>query len=107
MTRALVPLAALAVFAATLALLAGQMRAGRDPALGRPVAAAPPRHILIRRIERRVIMTRVIRDAPAAPARTAAAPPAIRVTAAPPPARVVVPAPAPAPAPAPLVSKTS
>ena len=103
MTRTLVPLAALALFAVTLTLLVAQVRAGRDPALGRPVAAArAPRQITVKRIERRVIITRVIptEDGPRVQVvGTAPAPPTVVQTASA--------APAPAPAPAPLVTRTS
>ena len=82
---------ALAAFLALLALLASQVRAGRDPALGpaeqRPAPA--PRRVVVHR----VIETRVVgRDAPAAAPST----PAPQAT-----------APAPAPAPAPVVTRSS
>jgi hypothetical protein len=95
--------AALAVFSLLLALLVTRVRAGEDPALPKPQAAAapaPPRRVLVRRIERRVIVTRVREIEPAAAASTPVATPAptVHVSAAPP---VVVAAPAPAPAPVP------
>ena len=64
-------------FLAALAFLAGQVRDGRDPALGpaEPVAARAPREVVVRRIVRRV----VIHDpAPAAAASARAAAPAPR-----------------------------
>ena len=56
----------LALFLAVFALLAFQLRSGRDPALGRPQARAaapapPPRRVLIRK----VIVTRVVVHLPA------------------------------------------
>src|SRR5581483_1977695 len=90
--------AALAAFSLLLALLVTRVRAGDDPALGRPraaVAAQPPRRVLVRRIERRVIVTRV-REIQAAGVSAPAPAPSVRVSAAPP---VVVASPAPAPAP--------
>jgi hypothetical protein len=99
--------AALAAFSLLLALLVTRVRAGDDPALGRPrptVAAVPPRRVLVRRIERRVIVTRV-REIEAATSAPGPAP-AVRVSATPP-VVVASPAPAPAPAPAPPVSRSS
>ena len=79
-------------FLAALAFLAGQVRDGRDAALGpaEPVAAtAAPRPVVVRRIIRRVVITH-----PAPRAAAAASAPA--------------PAPAaPAPAPAPLTTRSS
>jgi hypothetical protein len=96
-------------FLAALAFLAGQVRDGRDPALGPavPVAAhQQPREIVVRKIIRRVVITDPA-PRPAAPA----APPPVAVTApsAPAPGAPVQSAPAPAPvvsapAPAPVVS---
>jgi hypothetical protein len=90
-------------FAVALALLAVQVRTGRDSALGAgtPVAAPAerPRRIVVRRIVRTTVVTHVAAAdrAPAAPASTAPAPPA---QAAPPPA-------APAPPPAPVTTRAS
>ena len=58
-------------FLAALAFLAGQVRDGRDPALGpaEPVAARAPREVVVRRIVRRVVITHPApRAAPAPPA---------------------------------------
>jgi hypothetical protein len=93
------PLAAtaLSAFLVLLALLAAQVRAGRDPALGagkleqRPA----PRQIIVKRIvERRVVRRPGGSPAPAAP--TPARAPAAQAA-----------APAPAPAPAPVVTRSS
>jgi len=91
-------------FLAALAFLAGQVRDGRDPALGPavPVAAKPaPREIVVRKIIRRVVITH-----PAPRPTASAAPPPVAVAApsAPAPSAPVQNAPAPAPAPAPVVS---
>jgi hypothetical protein len=105
--------AAGALFAVVLVLLALQMRAGGDPALGAgaPVAATPPkpRPVLIRK----VIVRRVIEE-PAEPAAAVPAPaPAAAAasgggTAAAPAAPAPAPAaPAPAPAPAPVTTGAS
>jgi hypothetical protein len=90
---------AVGAFFAALALLAVQVRAGADPALGpaEPAAQAPsqPREIVLRRVIRRVVV-----DPPRA-ARSADA----AAVAAPEPA---APAPEPAaPAPAPLTTQSS
>ena len=57
-----VALAALATFLVVLVFLAVQMRLGRDPMLHpRPAAAtAPARQVLVRRIEKRTVLVRVI-----------------------------------------------
>jgi hypothetical protein len=56
----------LAAFLALLAVLAVQVRAGRDPALG-PAAPAEPRRVIVHRvIVRRVIVTGARRPTPAA-----------------------------------------
>ena len=108
----------LVLFLAVFALLAFQLRSGRDPALGRPQARAaapapPPRRVLVRKI----IVTRVVvhlpaRDddrpvAAAAPVRVPvpSSPPAVAA----PPAAAPAPAPAaPAPAaPPPLTTRSS
>ncbi|HEX6023476.1 MAG TPA: hypothetical protein VFZ00_15890, partial [Solirubrobacter sp.] len=98
----------LGLFLAIVAVLAFQMRAGADPALGKgePVqvaAATPaPRKVLIRR----VIVTRIVehREGRRRPAPAAAAPPASTSNPAP-----AAPAPAPAPAPAapPMTTRSS
>jgi len=85
-------------FLAALAFLAGQVRDGRDAALGpaEPVASRAPRELVVRRIIRRVVITE---PAPrrAAPAQSAPAP-----------AAAPAPAPAaPAPRPAPLTTRSS
>jgi hypothetical protein len=108
-------LAAMALFLAVLVLLAWQVRAGRDPALGaarqRPalVAKARPGRVLVKKIVRRVIDEKVVEtdDGPVVVAQTAPAPSGTAVSSAP---AVVYSAPAPAPAPAPaapVVTKTS
>ena len=102
-------------FLAALAFLAGQVRDGRDAALGpaEPVAARAPREVVVRRIVRRVVIhaPRAPRRRPAA-RRTAgrrAAPGArARAGAAPRRRRAGAPAPAaPAPQPAPLTTRSS
>jgi hypothetical protein len=97
---------ALALFLAVLALLAVQMRLGGDPALGAGTTPARPRprHVLVHRVVRRVVVVRVpAAAAPAAPAPATSAP-----AAAPPPPAAVAPAPAPAPPPpAPVVTRAS
>jgi hypothetical protein len=119
-------LASLSAFTAALGGLGYQMSVGQDPALGAPkqvaaVAPAPaPKRVLIRRIEKTIIVTRVL--PPKAPKATAApvgsgsayvpqaAPvayaPAPRAVAAAPvaaaPVRVAAPAPPPPPPPAPV-----
>ena len=88
---------ALGAFFAALALLAFQVRAGQDPALGpaQPAAQVQPkrRRILVRRVIERVIVHDAPADAPevrtAAPRTTTTAPPQ------------------PAPAPAPLTTQSS
>jgi hypothetical protein len=94
-------------FAAVLGALSFQVAAGRDPAIGagEQAAASPAKRVLVRRIVRRVIVTREARDPAPASAAPAAAP-AAPSTAAPAPA----PAPAvaaPAPAPAPPTTRSS
>jgi hypothetical protein len=91
--------AALAAFFAALALLAFQVRAGQDPALGPAPQAAQevkPRRVLIRRVIKRVVIHH--------PRGSSATPPAAAQTSAPAPAAT---APAPAPAPAPLTTQSS
>ena len=101
-------------FLAALAFLAGQVRDGRDAALGpaEPVAARQqPREIVVRRIIRRVVITD---PAPRAAAPSGGAAPAPAAPSAPapraggPPSAAPAPAPAaPAPAPAPLTTRSS
>lgn len=113
---------AAALFLAFLVLLAWQVRAGRDPALAAQTAAQGdpvPRRIVVRRIERRIVVERVRRieeddggddgELVAQAAPTAGAPAAAPAATAAPTAPVqAAPAPAPAPQPAaPLVTKTS
>jgi len=102
-----------ASFLALLGGLSRQLASGHDPALATTTAtrpAEPPRRILLRRIHKRVIVTRVI---PAAPAGGSAVAPSAPVGGSAPvvssapvvtsaPAPTPVPAPAPAPAPAPV-----
>lgn len=111
------------LFAGALGGLAVQVSAGEDPALGAPVAPAAlaqPHYVVTRRVERRRVVVRRVRDLPPLPA-PASAPAASGVAAAAPSAvapaalsapsapvrsgggtsRPAVSAPAPAPAPAP------
>ena len=101
-------------FLAALAFLAGQVRDGRDPALGpaEPVAARAPQQVVVRKIIRRVVITHPAPraaapagggTAPGAPATGAGSP---APAAAPPPAAPPAPA-APAPQPAPLTTRSS
>jgi hypothetical protein len=93
-------------FFAAMAFLAGQVREGRDPALGpaEPVAQAKPRVVVVRRIVKRTVVHHPAPRAgsgpvPASPSPAASAP------STPAPAQ---PAPAPAPAaPAPLTTRSS
>jgi hypothetical protein len=95
--------ATLTLFFAITALLVFQLRSGRDPAIGQPVAQTPVRVAPKRVLIRKVIVTRVIHD-PAAPA----APVQRTSTAAAPAPAASAPAPAPAPAaPAPLTTQSS
>ena len=100
---------ALAVFLTVLIALALQMRAGADPKV-QSVAAAdqqPRKRVLVRRIERKVIVTTVKpapRDAAPAPAAPAPAPVAAPVSAPAPSAPAPVAA---APQPAPVVTRSS
>ena len=104
--------AGVAVFVAVLVLLAWQVRSGRDPALGAAKQAArvapAPRRVLVKKIVRRVIVTKVIHtdDGPVLVASTAPAPTSSGSVSYSPPA-VSYSAPAPAPAAAPVVTKTS
>lgn len=96
----------LGAFFAALALLAFQVRAGQDPALGpaQPVAQVQqgkPRRILIRKVIKRVVIHR-----PPAPSTASGAATPVRTSA--PSATRSAPAPAaPAPAPAPLTTQSS
>jgi hypothetical protein len=97
---------ALGAFFVVLALLAFQVRAGQDPALGpaEPVAQVQkpkPRRILIRKVIKRVVIHHPPTGSPA-PAQTSAP----RTTTSSP-APAPPPAPAPAPAPAPLTTQSS
>jgi hypothetical protein len=85
-------LASAALFAILMIVLALRMWAGRDPALGvQARAAGASQPALVRRIERRVVVTEVRHRAGAAATATPAASPA----------------PAPPPAPAPVVTRSS
>ena len=100
---ALVFAPALGAFFAALALLAFQVRAGQDPALGstEPVAQTQvkPRRVLIRRVIKRV----VVHHPPASSGSSSPAP-AVQASA---PQTTSAPAPVPAPAPAPLTTQSS
>jgi 2-oxoglutarate dehydrogenase E2 component (dihydrolipoamide succinyltransferase) len=91
-----------------LTLLAWQLRAGRDPAIGAAraaVATAPATRVLVRRIHRKVIVTDPAVAAPASAPAAAPVPVASRPAAAP---VAAAPAPAaPAPAPAPVLATRS
>ena len=97
-------------FLAALAFLAGQVRDGRDAALGpaEPVATRAPREVVVRRVIRRVVITH---PAPrAAGGATPSAPPAAgggAPAAAVPAPAAAAPAAAPAPRPAPLTTQSS
>jgi hypothetical protein len=85
-----------------------QLRTGHDPALGAPQAAqpAPVKQVVVKRLERKVIITTLVPpteegDAPQA----AISVPAVVVQRAP--AVVSAPAPTQAPAPAPIVTRAS
>jgi hypothetical protein len=103
-------------FLAALAFLAGQVRDGRDAALGpaEPVATRAPREVVVRRVIRRVVITHpaprraapAAGPAPAAPAAVAPSSPAPSAPAPAPAASAPAPAPA-APAPAPLTTRSS
>jgi hypothetical protein len=94
---------ALGAFFAALALLAFQLRAGQDPALGpaEPTAQVQqkPRKVLIRKVIRRVVVHHPPTSAPSSPAAVQTSAPQT-TTPAPAPA-------APAPAPAPLTTQSS
>jgi hypothetical protein len=92
-------LASAALFAVLVTVLALRMWAGRDPALGvQARAAGAPQPVLVRRIERRVIVTEVRH-------RAGAGAVAAKPAATPPPAPAA--APTPPPAPAPVVTRSS
>lgn len=102
--------ASLATFLVLLTFLAWQLRAGRDPALGSQAAPTPKKHVLVKRIERTVVVevvkprTRAVAPPPASSARpgpASPAPSAPRAYSAPAPVRPAAPSPPPAPAPAP------
>jgi hypothetical protein len=101
--------AALGTFFAALALLAFQVRAGQDPALGSPQPTAQaqtkPRRILIRRVIKRVVIHHPPTSS-AAPSSPAAVQTSAPQTTTPAPAPAA-PAPAPAPGPAPLTTQSS
>jgi len=92
-------------FLAVLAFLAGQVRDGRDPALGpaEPVATRAPREVVVRRIVRRVV---IHHPAPSSAGVPVAAAPSGAPVAATVPAPAAPAAPAPA-APAPLTTRSS
>jgi hypothetical protein len=96
--------AALGAFLIALALLAVQVRAGRDPAIGaRPEAnpTAEPRRILVRRVVRTTVVTHVTPGTAPPPTTSVATAPAA-------PAAPALAAPAPAaPAPAPVTTRAS
>ena len=101
-----------AAFLVLFSLLAFQLRSGRDPALGgvTPQAAIAKR-VLVKRIERRVVVTRLVPRTPT-PSAVASAPSGAAGPApapASPAPQAVSPAPvaAPAPAPAPVVTRSS
>jgi hypothetical protein len=123
----------LAGFFGLFGFMAHQLRAGRDPVLGNAAAAqpAPAKRVVIKRIERRVIVTRLlppkpapvarggaVRSVAAAPSGTTApvraavvrsvpAPVTVRAPAPAPAPAAPAPAPAPAPTPAPIVTRSS
>jgi pyruvate dehydrogenase E2 component (dihydrolipoyllysine-residue acetyltransferase) len=104
---------ALGAFFAALALLAVQVRAGNDPALGEPtpksVAAADvrPRKVIVKRKVIKRIVVHHPRPAAAATASTRAAPTVSAPATTSAPSAPAPAAPAPAPAPAPLTTQSS
>jgi hypothetical protein len=115
-----------AAFTGLFGFLVFQLRNGQDPALGTPAASLAPvvKRVLVKRIERHVIVTELLpaRQPRAVPAATTVAAPtaaAAPVASAPAAQPVVVqrapapapvqqaPAPAPAPVPAPVVTRSS
>jgi hypothetical protein len=95
----------LAVFCVVFALLAFQLRAGRDPGLSAASASVPTAPRVRRVIDRRIVVRKVIVQV--RPREDDAPAPVTRVVTAPAPAPAPVQAAPPAPAPAPLVSRTS
>jgi hypothetical protein len=64
--------ASAAVFLALLVLLAARLAAGADPALrARSAAHPPPRHVLVRRVYERIVITHLPPSAPSLPTRSA------------------------------------
>jgi hypothetical protein len=114
-----------AAFTGLFGFLVFQLRNGQDPALGVPTASVSPvvKRVVVKRIERRVIVTRLLparRPRPVAvanppspqPVASAPSPQPVVVQRAPAPAPVQAtptpaPAPVPAPAPAPVVTRSS
>lgn len=94
---------ALAAFVALVVVLAIQLKSGNDPALGPGGANAnvPKKRVLVRRIEKRVVITRVV-PAEEGDDGGAAGGPSSVTTSSPP----VASAPAAAPAPAPTTSSS-
>jgi hypothetical protein len=91
-------------FAAVLGALSWQVAAGSDPAIGAgEQAAPPPKRVLVKRVVRRVIVTREAPEpvAPAAATAPQSAPVPAAATAPAPQSAPAAAAPAPAPAPAP------
>jgi hypothetical protein len=93
--------ASLGAFLAAMAFLAGQMRDGNDPALGRAKpAAAKPRAVVVRRIVKRTVVHHPRRSG----AQPSALPSPSEASAE---QNAPAPAPAPAPQPAPLTTRSS
>jgi hypothetical protein len=116
-----VPIAAfsVAMFMALFGFMSYELATGHDPALGKKTAvvAQAPRRVVLKRIEHRIVITRIVpppaqtdagsaaaTSVPSSAAPTATAPVAPVTTSAP---VVVQSAPAPAPAPAPVQTRTS
>jgi hypothetical protein len=94
----------LAAFFGLFGFLTLQLRAGNDPALGKSATAtAAPKRVIVKRIERRIIVTRLLPPVEQHGGVVRAAAPA----AAPAPSAPVVVQQAPAPAPAPVVTRSS
>lgn len=100
--------ASLATFLALLAFLALQLRAGRDPALGAGKAATQvaARRVLVRRIEKKVVVVHTT-PSPTRLAATGSPAPVVAAPSAPAPAPAATPAPPPPPPPPPPVTRTS
>lgn len=81
----------LALFLIMLAFLALQLRAGRDPALGASVA--PAKRVLVRREEKQVVVTRVLRGDDGSEAESASGGPPVAAAPAPAPAAPAAPSP--------------